>query len=180
MMTARTTDTVDLAPELHPAWAQYEAVRDPAWAQYEAVHDPALAQYKAVRDPAWAQYKAVRDQAWAQYKAVRDPAWAQYEAVRDPAWAQYKAVRDQAWAQYEAVRDPALAQLAETNELFADIARDHPAETAKIVALLPATLGVLDAHADSSDWCETWVRLRDRALTEGVLVVVETAAAVTA
>ena len=166
--TIRVTQTVDLTPQAREALAAYKAVRDPAWAAYEAVRDPALA-----------AYEAVNDQALAAYEAVRDPALAAYEAVRDQAWAAYEAVRDQALAAYEAVNDPALAALAEVHPTLAEAARTYLTELTEVIGMLPCTLGALDAHADNNDWCSAWTRLRDDAISEGLLVVVETPAAVT-
>ena len=129
----------------------------------------ALAAYKAVQQPALAAYKAVQESALAAYRAVEQPAWAAYEAVQQPARAAYRAVQESARAALKNVH-PAL-----------DIAaRSYPHELSEVVSMLPCTLDVLDAHADDAGWCGTWTQLRDDAISEGLLVVVEAPAAVTA
>ena len=70
----------------HPAYAEYERVRQPAYAEYERVRQPAEAEYEKVTQTAEAEYQKVRQPAYAEYQKVRQTAYAEYEKVTQPAF----------------------------------------------------------------------------------------------
>ena len=80
------------------------------------------------------------------------PALEAYVAVERPAWEAYVAVERQrpAWEAYLAVKRPAWEALAATSPAgawLADNLPDYAAEITEVIALLPASLDALDAHA---------------------------------
>ena len=102
------------------------------------------------------------------YKAVQGPALQAYEAIEGPALQAYKAVQGDA-----------IKALSDANPMLGEAARNYSRDLVEVVAMLPCSLGALEAHADDRNWCETWKRLRYDAISKGVLVAIESPMAVT-